>query len=451
MKLNSLQELFAIPIGTSKYIIYAPSRCIAFVGNSSMVNAIADIDPGLHASAIDSLAMNFLRNDSLVESIKGYKDRKTPIFPVLSIDLSSNLNSSDRDSTGNCLTNYQGHQKIDHEFLLKKIDSAINIMTKMALETGSKGLNIQVYNSEKIECISDIIPDIFSLAESVMQRKDIQLTSNIKISQPLELKRIKEQLKWFDTATVILPIPIHDTTSIEEKRYCKGFLNGWLETLLTLDDINLPYSVNCNVLTNQIHLLSASVRYLFENYHMEEIIIGTDFLDYSPTKNPTSHTERLLSEIRKATSIAAIFNRRMFFTGTDLDNPQDFCGFGSNDYELLQDGAITSSHSGKIHTGILPRDEILAVDELIPNMSQNFCKGCFAKINCLGPNNHDKGKKEHQNSFTGYERCYLIQELTKDQLIGKIAASGGMAWIDIDNKISLQKGYKRPDETRFLP
>jgi uncharacterized protein len=56
-----------------------------------------------------------------------------------------------------------------------------------------------------------------------------------------------------------------------------------------------------------------------------------------------------------------------------------------------------------------------------------YCGGCFAKWSCAGDCYH---KALHWDSaeFAGAGRCEISRALTKDQILEKIAASGGVYW-----------------------
>jgi uncharacterized protein len=55
------------------------------------------------------------------------------------------------------------------------------------------------------------------------------------------------------------------------------------------------------------------------------------------------------------------------------------------------------------------------------------CGGCFAKWSCAGDCHH-KALHWDADEFAGAGRCDIIRALTKDQILEKIAASGGVFW-----------------------
>jgi uncharacterized protein len=56
-----------------------------------------------------------------------------------------------------------------------------------------------------------------------------------------------------------------------------------------------------------------------------------------------------------------------------------------------------------------------------------YCGGCFAKWSCAGDCYH-KALHWDATDFAGAGRCEIIRALTRDQIVEKIAASGGVFW-----------------------
>jgi uncharacterized protein len=59
---------------------------------------------------------------------------------------------------------------------------------------------------------------------------------------------------------------------------------------------------------------------------------------------------------------------------------------------------------------------------------RRHCRGCFAKWSCGGDCYYKWMAATGGGEFNGSARCHVIRELTKEQILGKIAASGGVLW-----------------------
>jgi len=60
--------------------------------------------------------------------------------------------------------------------------------------------------------------------------------------------------------------------------------------------------------------------------------------------------------------------------------------------------------------------------------NREYCRGCFAKWSCGGDCYYKWMVATGGGEFNGTSRCHVIRELTKDQILEKIAASGGLFW-----------------------
>jgi len=59
---------------------------------------------------------------------------------------------------------------------------------------------------------------------------------------------------------------------------------------------------------------------------------------------------------------------------------------------------------------------------------REYCRGCFAKWHCAGDCYHKSLTVNGSEEFAGSERCHITRELTKDQILERIADSGGLFW-----------------------
>ncbi len=65
---------------------------------------------------------------------------------------------------------------------------------------------------------------------------------------------------------------------------------------------------------------------------------------------------------------------------------------------------------------------------------RQYCSGCFAKWTCGGDCFHKSLDATGSEEFQGTERCHIIRELTKDQILQRIAESGGVIWQGNDHE-----------------
>jgi uncharacterized protein len=59
---------------------------------------------------------------------------------------------------------------------------------------------------------------------------------------------------------------------------------------------------------------------------------------------------------------------------------------------------------------------------------RTHCEGCFAKWTCAGDCHNKALHAGPGGEFVGTERCQIIRALTLDQIVERIAATGGWFW-----------------------
>jgi uncharacterized protein len=57
-----------------------------------------------------------------------------------------------------------------------------------------------------------------------------------------------------------------------------------------------------------------------------------------------------------------------------------------------------------------------------------FCNGCFARWHCAGDCLHKSLNVNGRVPFAGSQRCHITRELTKDLILERIVAAGGVVW-----------------------
>jgi len=122
-----------------------------------------------------------------------------------------------------------------------------------------------------------------------------------------------------------------------------------------------------------------------------------------------------------------------------------FCGASRDSFCLSADGNVTAcfeafeedvAWAGRFFYGRPAVDgagyvfDQAVLEGLRSQVVENraHCRGCFAKWTCGGDCYYKWLSATGGGEFNGSARCHVIRKLTKDQILDKIAASGGLSW-----------------------
>jgi uncharacterized protein len=116
-----------------------------------------------------------------------------------------------------------------------------------------------------------------------------------------------------------------------------------------------------------------------------------------------------------------------------------FCGITQDSFCLTADGHVSACYETFLeqnewarrffYGAYDPKEQTYAFDLPVLNDlrrqtvdHREFCRGCFAKWTCGGDCFHKSLSVNGAAEFAGSDRCHIIRELTKDQILDRIRA-----------------------------
>lgn len=151
-----------------------------------------------------------------------------------------------------------------------------------------------------------------------------------------------------------------------------------------------------------------------------------------------------MREYRAAQARARRWEKEIVFSGARVGIlTNHFCGVSQDTFALSPDGNASACYeafsedsplAGTFFYGTPTVDgyrfDRTVLDHLRQQAVQHrsYCDGCFAKWTCAGDCYHKAVAGTGSTDFAGTERCHIIRELTKDQLLARIEAAGGLFW-----------------------
>ncbi|RKZ76521.1 MAG: hypothetical protein DRR19_28580 [Candidatus Parabeggiatoa sp. nov. 1] len=459
-------EVFSIPLGDNRYLIYAPLCSAAFIGNASMVNFIAALKEGCYDKAADpdGAMAAILRQVKIVgggtETPPVSTVTGTPLPTAITLLLTTACNLR-------CSYCYAAAGETQVKF--------------MSLETAKRGIDFIAANAAKKNFIAEyagqplqtelgiayhgggepaahwgVLTDSFAYAvhkaETFGMRACGRLISNGVLRD--------DKIDWIITNINYLMISFDGLPSIQaaQRKTVSGrdSSEAVMHTLRRFDAADFPYALRITATEAFLEQLPDAVAFIGEHFKPQRIQIEPAYPIGRGQQMPSANTTRFISAYRAARAIATKLGLTLDYSPVRLDRRSNhFCGITQDEFSLSPDGNVSACYScfsednklaevffyGKpdMHSPdyvfdrpVLEKLRTWAVRHL------DFCNGCFAKWHCAGDCYYFNLNVNGQRKFTGSERCHITRELMKDEILARIAASGGRFWHDIRNV--LQKG-----------
>jgi uncharacterized protein len=217
-------------------------------------------------------------------------------------------------------------------------------------------------------------------------------------------------------------------------------------TIKRLDQAGYSYAIRVTVTEDNIVLLPDSVEYIFANFRPTGVQVEPSYQLGRWRGAPSAETVGFIEAFRSARERARRYGRDVAYSAARVGTlTNHFCGITRDSFSLSPDGNVSACFEvfaedlpladhffygapspddpGYVFNGsVLNRLRSQSVDH------REYCAGCFARWTCAGDCYHKALSTTGSEEFVGTERCHITRELTKDQILDKIAAAGGLFW-----------------------
>ena len=217
-------------------------------------------------------------------------------------------------------------------------------------------------------------------------------------------------------------------------------------TLRRFDAAGFSYGIRLTVTAEHIATLADSVEYLCAEFRPVSIHIEPVYALGRGAAAASAESDEFIAAYRAAARRASAHGRPLHFSGARVGTlTNHFCGVSQDNFCLSTGGNVTACHEafgednrwasvffyGRPAAGGDGYDfDPAALAHLRSQMVGNraHCRSCFAKWSCGGDCYYKWLVSTGGGEFSGSPRCHIIRELTKDQILEKIEASGGLFW-----------------------
>jgi uncharacterized protein len=224
----------------------------------------------------------------------------------------------------------------------------------------------------------------------------------------------------------------------------RGSSSHVVRTMEAFDAASFRYGVRMTVTADQIEQLPDSVGYVCERFRPRRIQVEPAYQLGRWQEAPSAETASFVAAYREAQARARALGREITFSGARLGLlTNHFCGISQDGFSLSPDGNVTACYEAfseklpfadRFFYG-RPNEAGYAFDmpvlETLRGQSvehRRHCQGCFAKWSCGGDCHNKALHAGPDGEFAGTERCHIIRALTLDQILERVAGSGGWFW-----------------------
>lgn len=454
-------EVFSIPLGDSRFIVYAPLRRAAFVANASVVNFIADLQEGRVQGAADPdgtltellQRLEIIDGGPEVAPLTEFAGIPEATEVTLFLTTTCNLRctycyASAGDTPARNMTLEIARRGIDHvaENAVKRGEPTFTINYHGGGEpTGNWRVMTEslTYAVDKAQTLGLARPVASAASNGVLRDEQIDwIIANLGGGVSVSFDGLPET---------------HDRHRLTV--HGQGSSGRVMHTLRRFDDAGYPYGIRMTVTADQIARLADSVEFVCSTFGARRIQVEPVYQLGRWTGAPSAETDDFITAYRSAFKRAARHGREIFFSAARVGAlTNHFCGVTQDAFALSPDGnvsacfevfaedaaqASTFFYGGPLESPRGYRFNLPVLNNLRRQAVQHreYCRGCFAKWTCAGDCYHKAVSVTGQTEFAGTDRCHITRELTKDQILARIAVAGGLFWHEQPSRDGLQPGH----------
>ena len=439
-------EIFAIPLEGESYLVYAPLRKAAFVANAAVINFLADLQQGILNSSLDS-------ESSLIEflqhlKILGAESEKIPITDFSGNPVPTTVTLF-LTTTCNLRCTYCYASAGETPLKSMSIETAkqgIDFVAKNALQQKQSFFSVAYHGGGEPTTNWQVMTGSLDYA----RQKASQLGLSVFASSASNGVLQDEQIDWIVANLNGVSLSFDGLPEVHDKNRItptgKGSSKKVIHTLHRFDEAEFDYGIRVTVTHDQIPFLPNSVEFICANFHPQRIQIEPAYQLGRWASSPSAETEDFIEAYREAQGHAIKYGHDLHYSAARLDAlTNHFCGVSQDSFALSPDGNVSACYESfsednpfsdiffygkrdqKSGEYIFDRNTL---DKLRQQGVQyrDFCQGCFAKWHCAGDCYHKSLAINGRDEFAGSERCHITRELIKDQILDRIAQSGGLFW-----------------------
>lgn len=463
-----LQQIFTIPVDGEKYLVYAPLKGIAFIGNAFLVNAIFDrcssSNTPISTSSLTTPEMSSAGMKDELTFLKKFDFFKSEPLPVdeyeqkgvqydvviLFLTNQCNLRCS------YCYASSGEHRTQQMPWDLAK--ASIDFVMGEVVKNRSSTMTLGFHGGGEPTLNWDVLTKATDYAHSLAKKNSIQL----HVTGAFNGYWSEEVLHYIIKNFTELSLSFDGMPSVQNSQ--RPAINKEdsfprvAESLHALDQAQFPYGIRMTVTNDSVCDLAENISFICENFKPKKIQVEPVFNVGRAKRNKSTinNLGTFVDQFIRGFKEAEKRQITLFYSGARLETlTQRFCLSACRALVVTPEGDITTcfetysrEHPLSKHfiVGTYKGDGQFSFDEekIRHHFSRTieripYCEACFCKWHCAGDCAIKTLSEETIDGFHSTERCFVNQELTKHILLNKIQEDGGLIWVNKDIFSSLSK------------
>jgi uncharacterized protein len=436
-------ELFVLPLAESEYLVYAPLRAVALIANAALVRFLRELQAGREGPDASLEAAAFLRSCGILGGPAERQPRPSPSGPPRPTAATLLLTSA---CSLRCRYCYAAAGEAPPQFMRPETARrAIDFVASNAAAAGAKSFEVSYHGAGEPSAHWALLEESHLYARGVAQSRGLRLRASLTTNGILTA----EQRAWIVSHLTSATVSFDGLPEVQDANRCfpsgGGSSHIVLATLRAFDRAGFHYSIRMTVTQAATSRLVQSIAYICRRFRPRAIQVEPVYRMGRGRDAVDAETAVFIEAYRTARRASAKAARLMRFSGARFPTVTNrFCGVANDNFCVSPAGNVSACHEvaderqpwadrffyGRpaagdcgyefdepVYTALRAR----TVDRL------ECCGDCFAKWHCAGDCCH-KALHSNPEEFTGAGRCDIVRALTKDQILEKIAASGGVCW-----------------------
>ena len=436
-------ELFVLPLGESEFLVYAPLRRAALIANAALVRCLRAPQAGqVDFDAAPEIA-GFLRSCGILGGRQERAPDASPAGPPRPVAATLLLTSA---CNLRCRYCYAAAGDRPPEYMRHETARrAIDFVAANAAAARAPSFAVDYHGAGEPALHWRLLEESHLYAREVARSRGLRLRSFITTNGAFAAEKRAWIVSHLDGANLSFDgLPeVQDAN----RRFPsgRGSSDIVLATLRAFDRAGFRYSIRMTVAAEAASRLAQSVAFICRRLRPRGIQVEPLYRMGRGRDAADAETAVFIEAFRAARRTSEKAARLLRFSGARLGMLTNrFCGVANDNFCVSPAGNISACHEvagerqpfaerffyGRPSAGASGYD----FDESVYTALRahtvgrlEYCAGCFAKWSCAGDCYH-KALHSDPAEFAGAGRCEVIRALTKDQILEKIASSGGVFW-----------------------